>query len=327
MKVLAPKAFVFVLMPFSKEFNDIYRLGIKSACEEAGAKCERIDEQIFVENILERVHDQISKADIIVSEMTGRNPNVFYETGYAYALKKKVILLTQKAEDIPFDLKHYPHIIYGGEIVSLRSQLVERIRWCINNPEAKNETTAELSIYPLSLHIHRTAAYGELEEFVRSKRIKRADLLQFSGNTAHPILTEIALQWRRAKVRLLLAHPDVAASFDSDSGADSVNHRAFIDRTVKIAKNFGIDAGYYRVHPSMSILILNDNVVSLGWYRTFPADQDPSILRLRGHDLPAINVYTPLSLKVLNTAQGHFNTLWKRRERLQTRVGKTSGKK
>jgi hypothetical protein len=90
------KPFVFVLMPFQADFDDIYHVGIKSACSSVGAYCERVDEQIFLENILERVYNQISKADIVVSEMTGRNPNVFYETGYAHALNKRVILLTQK---------------------------------------------------------------------------------------------------------------------------------------------------------------------------------------------------------------------------------------
>ncbi|HEX8176522.1 MAG TPA: hypothetical protein VF543_15635 [Pyrinomonadaceae bacterium] len=128
------KPFVFVLMPFSKQFDDIYQLGIRSACIDAGAYCERVDEQIFVENILERLYNQIAKADLIVAEMTGRNANVFYEVGYAHALKKQVILLTQNAEDIPFDLKHYPHIVYEGSIVNLKEQLEIRVRWIIDNP-------------------------------------------------------------------------------------------------------------------------------------------------------------------------------------------------
>lgn len=128
------KPFVFVLMPFHSDFDDIYHVGIKSACLSVGAYCERVDEQIFLENILERVYNQISKADIVISEMTGRNPNVFYETGYAHALNKRVILLTQKSDDIPFDLKHYPHIIYDGKITLLKSELEKRIQWCIDNP-------------------------------------------------------------------------------------------------------------------------------------------------------------------------------------------------
>ena len=130
-----PKPFVFVLMPFGEEFSEIYKLGIKTACENAGAYCERVDEQIFVESILARIYNQIAKADIVVSDMTKRNPNVFYETGYAHALNKQVILLTQNADDIPFDLKHYPHIVYGGKIIPLKEQLESKIRWCVDNPQ------------------------------------------------------------------------------------------------------------------------------------------------------------------------------------------------
>jgi nucleoside 2-deoxyribosyltransferase len=100
-----PKKFVFILMPFSDAFDDIYKVGIKPACENAGAYCERIDEQIFTESILIRIFNEINKADLIVSDMTGRNPNVFYETGYAHALNKKVILLTQTADSMAWPLQ------------------------------------------------------------------------------------------------------------------------------------------------------------------------------------------------------------------------------
>jgi hypothetical protein len=121
-------------MPFDREFDDIYALGIKKACENAGAYAERVDEQIFEGRILERIYNQIAKADIIVADMTGRNPNVFYETGYAHALGKRVILLAQNADDIPFDLKDYPHIVYEERIVDLIPELERRVRWFIEHP-------------------------------------------------------------------------------------------------------------------------------------------------------------------------------------------------
>lgn len=129
-----PKPFVFVLMPFDEAYRDAYELGIKAACTEASAYSERLDEQIFTENMLDRIYNQIAKADIVIADMSGRNPNVFYEVGYAHALNKKVILLTQNADDIPFDLKHYPHIVYGGKIVELKKDLCERVRWLIAQP-------------------------------------------------------------------------------------------------------------------------------------------------------------------------------------------------
>ncbi|MBC7878955.1 MAG: hypothetical protein H7Y59_17425 [Anaerolineales bacterium] len=146
----APKPFVFVLMPFAKEFDDIYEFGIKIACQEVDAYCERVDEQIFTGSILDRVYNQIAKADIIVSDMSGMNPNVFYETGYAHALGKQVILLTQKIADIPFDLKHYSHIVYQGSIKELKEELKKRVSWCIENPDEsidKAETNLEIYLH------------------------------------------------------------------------------------------------------------------------------------------------------------------------------------
>jgi len=116
-------------MPFDEQFSDIYKFGIKGAAEDAGAYAERVDEQFFGEGILDRIFNQINKADVIIADMTGKNPNVFYEVGYAHALNKVVLLITQSVEDIPFDLKHRQHIVYGGKIEQLRQDLTKRIEW------------------------------------------------------------------------------------------------------------------------------------------------------------------------------------------------------
>jgi len=135
-------------MPFEEAFDDVYQLGIKQACDDAGAYCERVDEQMYEETILHRIYNQIAKADVIIADMTGRNANVFYEVGYAHALGKSTILLTQQADDIPFDLKHFPHIIYEGQIVDLRDQLTKRVRWFVKNrPKSQAESTIDIELY------------------------------------------------------------------------------------------------------------------------------------------------------------------------------------
>ena len=117
-------------MPFDSSFDDVYQLGVKETAEKVGIKAERVDEQIFhKENILERIYNQIDAADFIISDMTGRNPNVFYETGYAHAKGKLCLLLTSNSDDIPFDLKHHRHIIYGNSIQNLRQELENEFAW------------------------------------------------------------------------------------------------------------------------------------------------------------------------------------------------------
>ncbi len=152
-----PKPFVFVLMPFDKTLKDLYELGIKGACDDVGAYAERLDEQIFVEGMLDRIFNQISKADVIVADVTKRNPNVFYEVGYAHALGKIVLLVTKDAEDIPFDLKQKQHIVHEGSIVNLRKDLVQKLKWAIakahSNPTGKPGEKISIRIFDKEIPI------------------------------------------------------------------------------------------------------------------------------------------------------------------------------
>lgn len=121
--------FAFVLMPFRPEFNDVYELGIKDTAAELGILAERVDEQFFREGILERIYHQIEAADLIVADMSGQNPNVFYEVGYAHARRKLCILMTKDISNIPFDLAHHRHIVYGSSIAELKKKLREELDW------------------------------------------------------------------------------------------------------------------------------------------------------------------------------------------------------
>jgi hypothetical protein len=145
-KTTIPRPFVFVLMPFDREFDDTYELAIKPACDAAGAYAERVDEQIFAGSILDRIYNQIAKADVVVADLTGRNPNVFYETGYAHALGKTTLLLTRSTEDIPFDLKHYPHVVYEGRLSELRGELEKRVRWHLEHPSVAESQSSTLAV-------------------------------------------------------------------------------------------------------------------------------------------------------------------------------------
>jgi hypothetical protein len=153
-----PKPFCFVLMPFAETFTDIYNLGIKETCEQAGAYCERVDEQVYQGNILDRVYNQIAKADFIIADMTGKNANVFYEVGYAHAIGKSTILLTQHNDDIPFDLKHFPHVVYNN-ITALKAELKKWVEWNIQNPKIKIENKLSIEIYCKDRNLSAESVY------------------------------------------------------------------------------------------------------------------------------------------------------------------------
>ena len=116
------------------------------ACKR-GHTARELTSKKFNDTIINRIYNQIQKADIIISDMTGKNPNVFYETGYAHALKKKVILLVEDKRDIPFDLEHYTHLEYNGNISKLIEKLVPWLVWSIDNPEKPSSHNQQIEYF------------------------------------------------------------------------------------------------------------------------------------------------------------------------------------
>lgn len=103
----------FVIMPFSHEdLNVVYKDFVKPNIEKLSIDCVRGDD-IFGENIImDDIIKAIGDANILVADLTYRNPNVFYELGIAHAKYKKVLMLAQSIDDVPFDLRHRRICLY-----------------------------------------------------------------------------------------------------------------------------------------------------------------------------------------------------------------------
>ena len=121
---------VAVMMPFSAEFDPVYNV-IKTVCEEAGCPALRVDEIYGPTKIINDVFSTIVQSRLVVCDLTGKNPNVLYETGLAHALGRDVILLTQNKEDIPFDLQQIRFISYVRNNEGLES-LRDDLKWSLN---------------------------------------------------------------------------------------------------------------------------------------------------------------------------------------------------
>jgi len=86
----------FVLMPFIASLDRLYREKIKPTVEACGFKCLRADDLFSPTPILEDIWIHICKSKVIIADVTGRNPNVFYEMGIAHTVGKPVIIVTQE---------------------------------------------------------------------------------------------------------------------------------------------------------------------------------------------------------------------------------------
>lgn len=114
-------------MPFDAELTAVYERLIKPGLEAAGYLVERADSILDRQNVLRDIVRRIENADLIVADLTSGNANVFYELGLAHALEKATVLIAQRIEEIPFDLKSYRIEVYSTHFAS-SGDLTDRLR-------------------------------------------------------------------------------------------------------------------------------------------------------------------------------------------------------
>lgn len=232
-----PKPFVFVLMPFDPEFDDVYEFGIKGAANDVGAYAERLDEQMFTEGMLDRIFNQISKADVIVGDMTGRNANVFYEVGYAHALGKVTLLVTQTKDDIPFDLQQRQYTKYEGNIKLLRKELAKKLRWAIE--EAK-----------------RVAAGAASDERI-SVRILGVELIESGSTDGPPPIVGGVMPYRYVELPITVRN-------DSLEGSVGISHAYLFADTDDVVIPAKRDLTVFNTAPTQGITNLGITTTFLG---------------------------------------------------------------
>ena len=102
----------FVMMPFGQWYDLYYKEVFVPAIKESGFEPVRADELFSSGSVVEQIWEQIDKAKVLLADLTGKNPNVFYELGLAHADRKPVVFTSGVLEDVPFDLRHLRVIIY-----------------------------------------------------------------------------------------------------------------------------------------------------------------------------------------------------------------------
>jgi hypothetical protein len=130
---LADRNLCFVLMPFREDLDRVYDTIKEVVVLRHRMTCARADDIYSVGIIIEQVWAKICEAQIIIADATGRNPNVFYEMGLADAVGKRLVVLTQSMDDVPFDLRHRRTIRYNiSELDALAIRLdktIGELKW------------------------------------------------------------------------------------------------------------------------------------------------------------------------------------------------------
>lgn len=115
------KGTAFMLTPFNDQGNELFEQ-CSFALKKLNIYLRQASTDILTntDDILVEIVTRIVQAEIIIVNLNGRNPNVFYELGIAHTLGKATILLSRRdhedeVKDLNFDINHKNIIFYDSE--------------------------------------------------------------------------------------------------------------------------------------------------------------------------------------------------------------------
>ena len=190
---------VFVLMPFGKRWSNVYELVLRRIEDRLPVRVSRADNLPFDMNALyDKTISAIASADLVIADLSGLNPNVFYELGYAHALGK--IVLPISSDELPFDVRGFFTIRYDPEdLHGLAEQLETRVTEAIEYGQRKKPRASDRV---LERHPEET---GLIQKYALSKAtnsgwkrprsyFSQAEVVQATGiepDLAYPILDSL----------------------------------------------------------------------------------------------------------------------------------------
>lgn len=174
----------FVIMPFSREFEDVWEIAIAPAVGTAGFECTRGDVPTGPGAIMKDVVAGIFDADIVVADLSTLNPNVLYELGIAHTIGDKTLMICDRKEArLPFDLAEYRTLFYErteSGLGQLRRELTARLRdvsaW------SANPTNPVRQFGPPQFRVPYSS---------RERQDAVAELLHLDGRTVFSISAEV----------------------------------------------------------------------------------------------------------------------------------------
>ena len=155
------KPLLSALLPIGRLFDRVYSDAIVPCSAELGLEAQRVESEFSDRAALLKVHQQIRQARVVIADLTAKNPNILYGIGYAHAAEKRVILIAQHGEDLPFPRTDYPTLIYGGNTSELLKQLRENLPQAAASVPVGNSANG-LGTAPVAARERFFSLFGEL---------------------------------------------------------------------------------------------------------------------------------------------------------------------
>ena len=154
----------FIICPIGHDDSDtrkrsdtVFKHIITPACECNDLKPVRIDLVSHYNDIVTDIKKYLKESPVAIADLTGWNPNVFFEIGYRVALDKPIISIKNKGEKIPFDIITKNTLEYDINDINIfnncRDRLSMIIKACLSDIDSDNHVSVNENSNNFNQHI------------------------------------------------------------------------------------------------------------------------------------------------------------------------------
>lgn len=139
----------FVVSPIGETDSEIrsnadklFKYIISPVCESCGFEPVRVDQINDSDSITQTIIDKLLSSELVIADISGHNPNVFFEMGYRKCTDKPIIHLKKKSETIPFDVNTVRTFEYDLTDLDNVEETKKRLEQTIGTFSFENKTNA-----------------------------------------------------------------------------------------------------------------------------------------------------------------------------------------
>ncbi|CAB3766445.1 hypothetical protein [Paraburkholderia solisilvae] len=195
----------FVISPIGTDGSDVrrradqvFRHVIAPAVEAHGFEAIRADKIAEPGLITTQVIQHIVEDPLVIADLTGSNPNVFYELAIRHAIRKPLVQIIQKDEKIPFDVAGMRTIPVDhhdlDSVQEAKSEIEKQVRSVLGKEPDEIESPISVSV--------------ELQALRRSENPEDRTLAEIVS-TLGDLRTDIAALDKRISVSEASANPEI----------------------------------------------------------------------------------------------------------------------
>ena len=215
------------------------------------------------DSIRQRMRDLIESADLCIADLTESNPQVFFEYGLRRGTGRPVLAFIKQGDKLKYDVDDYYTEPYQIEDPDPAIEAIEVFaqRAGLGQPTLRADVVRE----------HQTE---RLRTHIAERKPRRVDILHVALVAIKAKFEEILWQSPETIVRVLLLHPDSAAKYGEGCREDVLAAVKLVKSLPEKTRNYRptgtpcstVGLWFYKHEPGVSAVIVDDELVQLGWY-------------------------------------------------------------